>query len=169
MPIGFIKCDFEADFCGWALEADQSNFSLQRLTGSSVVEMNIEGPTLDVNGDVSKHFLMTTNYLSQDLLPGVTSSITSPTFLASEHPFECMKFWFSFGVNDLLKVNTDLYIAHFFQRNGDGNWLSIYKVDEADTAIMVWSLYDSYILDQQDGWHQGQVVIEAPTEHNYRV
>lgn len=35
---------------------------------------------------------------------------------------------------------------------------------------MVWSLYDSYILDQQDGWHQGQVVIEASDlEHNYRV
>lgn len=99
---GLIKCEFEADYCGWVLEADESNFTLQRLTGSSVVEMSVEGPNQDVNGNESKHFLLTTNYMSQFLLPGVTTSITSPTFLGSEHPVECMRFWFSFGVNDLL-------------------------------------------------------------------
>ena len=103
-----ILCNFEEDLCNWDQKLS-SNYKWGRITGQMSSDDGLGAPAQDLNGDTDKYFL----YVFND--SGETSEekrsrtwITSPQFKSSEHPLECLSFWFQFNVGsctDSTKIN----------------------------------------------------------------
>ena len=58
----------------------------------------IEGPATDFTNNRDTFFLMTSNFIAQEVLAGKKTKLTSPNFLGKYHQNECFSFWFYFGV-----------------------------------------------------------------------
>lgn len=134
---------------------------------------NYSGPSVDLDGNSDKFYILTTNFMAQDLLPPVRAGISSPTFSGKDHPNECFSFWFYFQVSRYLYRSSylygEMYQNIFLQKNGDGNKLELSLI-ENDIGTVIWTLDDFYVKDREERWYAAQVGVAPPNpETNYQV
>ena len=113
----------------------------------------IKGPATDFTDNRDTFFLMTSNFIAQEVLAGKTTKLTSPNFLGNYHQNECFSFWFYFGVRlfnyfeRLWKVfkscqHSELhtYIHKLVWVTDDGRFMAI-------SQILYDHIWDIYLLD----------------------
>ena len=155
--LDFIQCNFEFNLCQWTNEHDDEKYVWFRNTSNGLATANIPGPPTDLWDKTDKYFVMTSNYMANDVLPGQRTILTSPYFLGQDHPSECFSFWFYMG------------------RGGAGQTLSIRIQEDGQicTDQLVWSLDDSYVDTNYDFnvWHHGELEFHASDrpDSKYRV
>ena len=100
----------------------------------------------DFTNNRDTFFLMTSNFIAQEVLAGKKTKLTSPNFLGKYHQNECFSFWFYFGVR-LWKVfkscqHSELHthIHKLVWVTDDGRFMAI-------SQILYDHIWDIYLLD----------------------
>lgn len=153
--LDIIICTFEEDLCGFELNSidNQEHWHFIRATSEELSNQGIVGPDLDYMGVKSGHFMLAT-----DELKGheefAMAEMKSPYFKSSEHPKECLSFWFYFNIEDTNAV------------------LAVFLEDDSASHIQdLWRLTSGW--SEVDGWDEGRVEfsIDNPSaeEKLYRI
>ncbi len=88
--LGDIKCDFEADFCGWNATGEDY-FLLKRENPASLQGQGLDGPKEDFSGNPEKFFV----HVSALGLENEGWTILRTEMISNhEPPIACVKFWF---------------------------------------------------------------------------
>ena len=87
-------CEFEDDkICGWTI-TEQFGFTWVRTNALEIGTNELPGPHDDWSGSNEKFFL---NSMGGDKAGSVTY-LQTENFVVEEHKYECLTFWFQFGV-----------------------------------------------------------------------
>lgn len=117
-------CNFEVDYCDWVV-TNTLDYVWSRTTAELLESESVPGPQNDHNGERSKYFLIASDYMAGPLAPeGAESVLESQVFLGRDHPVECFRFFFYFGVR--LKISlSPLLIFGFSPREVENSWWSM--------------------------------------------
>jgi hypothetical protein len=91
-----ITCDFSRDFCHWEAQTNdpEGHFIWRRRNGREISQDGISGPPKDRwESDESFFLHVSTNRAHTE--ERVNTAMISPYLIGSEHPVECLTFWFS--------------------------------------------------------------------------
>ena len=148
-----IRCDFSADYCNWQVEAsDEASGIIFTRTNSKVLSGDdIPGPELSHSGKDDDFFVFVTTKNTEET--GFGTMLESPYLIGSQHPEECMEFWFEYpnfpGIS----------MIQLILREKDSN-----------EAKLIWQ------LDHQnwngEKWNVGRVLFKAKSnadDYEYRV
>ena len=119
------------------------------------------GPQSDhTTGDVAGYFGYVTAQKTGTEV-GSFANLESPYFVGSEHPHECMTFWFIAEVIWLLDVKKQLHnMVQFQENNGiDKFEVQVVTTDENINNTVPWRLDLSSW--QSDDWTEGRIQLDA--------
>ena len=96
-----IRCDFTTDFCKWEIGAsnEESGFVFQRTTSKLLADDKIPGPESGHSGDENDYFAYATTHGTADFQHDFATYLQSPYLIGSQHPEECLEFWFEYPVS----------------------------------------------------------------------
>ena len=95
-----IRCDFSDDYCNWQVGAsnEESGFIFQRTTSLLLADEDIFGPEYGHSGFEDDYFAYVTTHGTADFQHDFATYLQSPYLIGSQHPEECLEFWFEFPV-----------------------------------------------------------------------
>jgi hypothetical protein len=102
-----ITCTFETDLCSWEFQstAPDDIFIWSRLRGIDLTNQGLHGPSVDHLENSEGYFIYVGSKLDMPEDPDPFKTyFTSPYFVGSDHPIECISFWFSIEVCLNLKL-----------------------------------------------------------------
>lgn len=132
----------------------------------------IPGPPSDHLDNRERYFAIASNMLPSDSPADSTADLISPYIIGTEHPKECFKFWFYFGVSYYnAPDNGAVKESCTFQGNGDHDRMRVLqRIKDVESPIILWDLDKSFV-EAEVKWYPGQIEItaEAVEGFEYRV
>ena len=101
-----IECSFEQNVCDWKVVTndDDGNYRWVRKKPTQLSNNDIPGPNQDFGGNNDRFFMIASNALAPADDPSNTyTRLESAFFKSKDHPAECLKFWFYFGVRNNIR------------------------------------------------------------------
>ena len=95
-----ISCDFSQDLCHWEpTSGDQSGrFIWTRKNGEELGQEGAMGPATDRLDSATGYFVFARAAPDLPIEP-FTTLLASPYLIGSQHPIDCLSFWFSMSVS----------------------------------------------------------------------
>ena len=151
-PGPIIECNFQNNICQWTkiTSDDSGNFQWTRHNSRQLLADNLPCPPTDWDNKDNKYFMIASNAIAGPTDPkNVFAKLESPFFKASQHPVECISFWFYLGPD------------------GQGETLTVgIQNNKNEDMKVIWVLDETWTNEAK--WNKGRVEVKPEkTDEDY--